>query len=126
MPETTAAASAPSLPRTGITAFDADASIFIPTLVGGRNSIRLGAVCTSATPGASIWLSLFFLDSNEQVVTVARLEYIAPAAPDWGTSYVGTPIGIDPCWPLGGADFVVVKVDSLSNGSTWSIDYVTG
>lgn len=126
MSESAAATPVPSFPRTGITAVDADASLFTPTITAGKASIRLGAVCTGATPGASIWLSVYFLDADQQPVTVARIQYTAPAAPDWGAIYVGTPIGIDPCWPLGGAEAVVIKVDQLSTGSTWSIDGILG
>jgi hypothetical protein len=123
MPESATATATPnpSFGRT-VTAADGDGSVFTPTITAGKSSIRIGANCTGATPGASIWLRLYFLDLNSAVVGEAKLQLTADATPDWGGSvYTGQPINCDPCWPLSGSEGVIVKVDELTNGSTWTI-----
>lgn len=108
----------PSFPRAGVTATDIDASALGPVIIAPGRSVRIGA--TSDTPGATIRLSVYFLDAALQPVTVQRVSFTAPGVPDWGKLSVATP-EYDPCWPMGGTKAAIVKVDQVSAG-TWTID----
>jgi hypothetical protein len=110
-----------SVSRTGITAPDADASALGVFIAAPAQSVRLGA--TVDAPGASLKASVYFLDASESPICVQRIGFTSPAAPDWGKGFVATP-DYDPCWPLGGAKALVVKVDGVSGG-TWSINGIT-
>lgn len=119
MPATsTTSAFAPSFTRTGVTAVDPDASALGAVITAPSQTVRIGA--SGDTPGASISLSVYFLGATSQPVTVQRIGFTAQTAPDWGKTYVGMP-DYDTCWPLSGAKAVVLKVDSITPGSTWTI-----
>lgn len=104
--------------RPGLTVVDPDASAVPQVTLGPAKGFRIGASC--ATPNATLGLRLYLLDSAGRVISVMAVTFTTGNAPDWGTTYIGTP-GVESWWPTLGAMNMAIKVDAISAGSTWAV-----
>lgn len=112
------------IPQRVVTSPDPDGSTLtqyaVPNLA---QLIRVGAFCNTAS--ATLSLTVYLINSANLPYGVETVTFTAGATADWSTDYTGTVSGTDPVWPLGGAKFVAIKVNSVSGGS-WTINAALG
>jgi hypothetical protein len=104
--------------RSNITAADADAGTLPVVSLSPGLTFRLGASCDR--PNATLALRLYFLDSQSRAIGVQPITFTTSAAADWGPTFNGTPSS-ESWWSIGAAKSLVIKADSVSPGSTWSV-----
>ena len=106
-------------PAREVSAADPDGAAVPRYTTGGlAQVVRIGAIATTAS--ATLSGRLYLLDSDGNPLGAVPVTFTAPAAADWGASFVGVG-SVEACFPLGGAKHVAFKVDSVSPGSTWTI-----
>ncbi len=101
-----------------ITAPDPDGSTVPQYSTAWATTLRIGAICD--TPNATLSVTVYLLNSIQQPLNVAPLQFTSGPAPDWAGFYTARP-NLTPMWPIGGAKIIAVKVDSMVSAATWTL-----
>lgn len=105
------------LPPRQVTGADPDASLVPTYATAGSTTIRIGA--TGSVANATMTLRIYFLGSAGTPIGVASIQFSTRSMPDFSGTYTADP-SFDPCWPLGGAKAIALKVDTATGG-TWTL-----